>query len=71
MLLDNNLPEGFWKKCAFKNFAKITEKHLCQGLFLNKVSGSGSATLLQIHSSIGAFLYILRNFQKHLFWLRL
>ena len=56
MLLDNNLPEGFCKKCAFKNFAKVTEKHLCQGLFLNKGSGRGSATLLQIHSSIGAFL---------------
>ena len=25
------------KKCALKNFAKLTGKHLCQSLFLNKV----------------------------------
>ena len=28
------------KKVAFKNFAKYTGKHLCQGLFFNKVAGA-------------------------------
>ena len=27
------------KKSVFHNFAKITGKHLCQGLFFNKVAG--------------------------------
>ena len=27
-----------YKIAALKNFAKITEKHLCQSLFLNKVA---------------------------------
>ena len=31
--------EVVYKKGAFKNFVKITNKDLCQGLFLNKVSG--------------------------------
>ena len=26
---------------VLRNFAKFTEKHLCQSLFFNKVSGSG------------------------------
>ena len=29
----------FCKKGAAKNFAKLTEKHLCQSLFFNKVAG--------------------------------
>ena len=31
--------EVFCKKVALKNFAKFTEKHLCQTLFFNKVAG--------------------------------
>ena len=27
------------QKCALRNFAKFTGKHLCQSLFLNKVAG--------------------------------
>ena len=30
-------PEVFCRKGVFRNFAKFTEKHLCQSLFLNKV----------------------------------
>ena len=29
----------FCKKDALRNFAKLTGKHLCQSLFLNKVAG--------------------------------
>ena len=32
-------PEEFCKKGVLRNFAKLTGKHLCQGLFFNKVAG--------------------------------
>ena len=32
-------PEVFCKKGVLSNFIKFTGKHLCQGLFLNKVAG--------------------------------
>ena len=35
------------RKGALRNFAKFTGKHLCQGLFLNKVAGLGPATLFK------------------------
>ena len=35
------------KKCVLKNFANFTGKHLCQGLFFNKVAGLRPATLLK------------------------
>ena len=56
--LGNDLknPEVVYKKGGFKNSAKITEKHLCWGLFFNKDSCRGPSTLLQRDSSIGVFL---------------
>ena len=48
-------PELFCKKRFLRHFAKFTRKHLCQSLFFNKVAGTG------------VFLWILRNFQEHLF----
>ena len=48
-------PEGFCKKGAFKNFAKITEIHLYRGLFFNKDSDWGPVILLQRNSGIGVF----------------
>ena len=35
------------KKGVLGNFAKFTEKHLCQSLFFGKVAGLKSATLLK------------------------
>ena len=32
-------PELFYKKGVLRNFAKLTEKHLCQSLLFNKVVG--------------------------------
>ena len=32
-------PEVFFKKGVLKNFAKFTEKYLCQSLLFNKVGG--------------------------------
>ena len=40
-------PEVFCKKGVLRNFAKFTGKHLCQSLFLNKIAGLRSATLLK------------------------
>ena len=35
------------KKGALKNFAKFTEKHLCQSLYFNKVAGLRPVTLVK------------------------
>ena len=35
------------KKCVLKNFAKLTGKHLCQSLFIDKVVGLRPAILLK------------------------
>ena len=35
-------PEVFCEKGVLRNFAKFTGKHLCQGLFFNKVVGGAS-----------------------------
>ena len=32
-------PKVFYNKGALKNYGKFTEKHLCQGLVINKVAG--------------------------------
>ena len=40
-------PEVFYKKGGLRNFTKFTGKHLCQSLFLNKVAGLRSLTLLK------------------------
>ena len=40
-------PDVFCKKDVLENFAKFTEKLLCQSLFFNKVTGPRPATLLQ------------------------
>ena len=37
----------FYKKCILENFTKLTEKHLSQSLFFNKVAGLKPATLLR------------------------
>ena len=31
-------PEVFYKKCVLRHFTKLSEKHLCQSLFFNKVA---------------------------------
>ena len=49
---------------------KLTEKHLYWGLFLNKVSGRGPATLLQRDSSICVFCKLCEILET-LFWKRL
>ena len=41
-------PDAFFKKGAFKNFAKFLGKHLCKSLFFNKVAGLMPIILMPI-----------------------
>ena len=50
-------PELFFKKKCSQKFRKIhTKKHLCQGLFFNKVAGLRPAVLLKKTLWQGVFL---------------
>ena len=40
-------PEVFCKKGVLRNVPKLTEKHMCQRLFLNRDAGMRTATLLK------------------------
>ena len=55
----------FCKKGVLKSFAKFTGKQLWQILFLDKVSGLTPATW---DHGTSIFLWILQNFQGHLFY---
>ena len=46
-LFRSSCPEVFSKRGVPENFAKFTEKYLCQNLFLNKVAGSGMKLYLK------------------------
>ena len=68
--------KGFWisrsshrkcslKKCFLRNFAKFTDKHLCQSLFFNKVAGLRQNTsgrlLLNISNILIIFCWLYRS----------
>ena len=46
-LFRSSRTEVFCKKIVLRNFAKFTGKHLCQGLFFNKVAGLTHTTLFK------------------------
>ena len=50
----NSRSEVFSRKCALRNFAKFTGKHLCQSLFFNKVAGARVSLLTLSRNSPGA-----------------
>ena len=56
------------KKAVSKNFAIFIEKNPCWSLLFINMLAYKPATLLQRDSNIGAFLSILPNFLKHLFY---
>ena len=62
MFLGNNLKNQKLSDVV-KNFAKITEKHMCWGLSFNKDSFWGPATLLQRNSGIGVFCELCEIFK--------
>ena len=51
----------------FKNFAKFTAKQMCWSSFLRKLKALG-LQLFQRNSSLGVFLWTLRNFSAHHFY---
>ena len=55
------------KKLLLKLLAEFTGKHLCWSLF-NKVSCLQTCNFIKRDSNTGVFLWILRNFEEHLFW---
>ena len=46
-LVRSSRPEMFCKKGVFRNFIKLTGKHLCQRLFFNKVAGLRPTTVFK------------------------
>ena len=44
------------KNDVFRNFSKFTGKHLCQGLFFNKVAGLGLQLYQKKDSGTDVFL---------------
>ena len=59
--------EVFLEKAILKTFTIFTGKNLCCSLFLIKLKAFRSATLLKRDSNTAVFVWILRNFQEHLF----
>ena len=69
-------PEVFCKIAVLRNFAKFTGKHLCQGLFVNKVAGQACSfinkeTLVQVFPVNFAKFLRTPFFIEHLWWLLL
>ena len=69
-------PEVFYKKGVLRNFAKFTEKYLCQRLFFNKVADLKSTILLKKSLWHSCFpvnfanvlrIYFLQNTSERLF----
>ena len=46
-MIRSSRPEAFYEKDVLRNFAKFTGKHLCHGLFFNKLAGPRPATLFK------------------------
>ena len=69
--------EVFCEKDVVRNFTKFTEKHLCQSLFLNNVTGLRPATLLkktlgQVFFPVNFVKFLRTPFlAKHIWWLLL
>ena len=56
------------KKVTLSNFTKFRRKQLRQSFFIDKVEDWKPATLSITASRTGIFLWILQNFQQHIFW---
>ena len=61
-------PEVFYVKGVLRKIAKLTGKHLCQSLILNKVAGLRTATLLKKRLWFRCFPVNFVKFLKHIFY---
>ena len=59
---------GVLEKGILENFTKFTGKHLCQGLFFNKVVGLRPANLLKKRLWHRCFHMNILKFSRTLFW---
>ena len=55
-------------KSVLQNFAKLTEKHLCQCLFFNKVAGLKTATLIKKETLAQVFSCEFSEIFKNVFF---
>ena len=55
-VLKESLQGGIYEKGVLKNIVKFTRKHLCQGIFFNKIAGWKPTTLSTRDSGTGVFL---------------
>ena len=67
VLIQKQLLEVFCKKTVFRNFAKLTGKHLSQRLFLNKFAGLRPAILLKKSLSYSRFAMKIYEILKKTF----
>ena len=65
LMFRSTLPELLCEKDVLRNFAKFTGKHLCWGLFFNKLANLRPNTLVQV------FSYQFCEISKHIFQLLL
>ena len=65
-LIPNWFRSGWSQIGVFKNFAKLTWKHLCWSYFLTMLQVSRPETSLKRDSGIGIFLWIFCNSSKSL-----
>ena len=61
-------PEVFYKKSVLRNFTKFTGKHLCEGLFFNKVASLRPATLLKKKTLVQMFTCEFCETSKNIFF---
>ena len=66
MFFRNSRPELFCKKGVLRDFAKLTEKHVCQRLFINKVAGQSTGASREF-----AKFWRIPFLTEHLWWLLL
>ena len=60
-------PEVFYEKDVLRNFAKLTEKHLCQGLFLIKLQ-TQAFNFIKKETVAQVFSYEVRKMSKNTFF---
>ena len=63
-------PQVFYRKGAFRNFAKFTGKHLCQNLFYNNFAGLRPSTLFKKETLTQEFSCEVCTIFKNIFFYR-
>ena len=67
-ILNESLQGCIYEKEALKNIVKFARKHMCRGLFFNKIAGWKPTTSSIRDSGTGVFLWVLKISWKDLFY---